>query len=138
MMAHRHTALVVEDEPAIRELIVDVLAQEGFAAHQAEDGAEALRLLEQRPHDYCVMLLDCMLPTVAGVEVLRYLRRHDAGVPVIAMSASQGHHAEAIRPRSPDRGGDGPVCPAGGDPARLLAARAESTPRLPRRRPPGR
>jgi DNA-binding response OmpR family regulator len=97
MMAHRHTALVVEDEPAIRELIVDVLAQEGFAAHQAEDGAEALRLLEQRPHDYCVMLLDCMLPTVAGVEVLRYLRRHDAGVPVIAMSASQGHLAEAIQ-----------------------------------------
>ena len=94
-MAHQHTALIVEDEPAIRELIADVLTLEGFAVDEAADGVEALDLIDQQPEDYCLLLVDCMLPNLPGADVLRHVRASDAVVPVIAMSASQWHLAEA-------------------------------------------
>ena len=97
MQKHHHVALVVEDDRDIREMIVEVLGDEAFTVHAAEDGREALRLIDETMEGYCAVLLDLMLPHVSGVEVLRHLRSVDSDVRVIAMSASRDHIAEAIK-----------------------------------------
>jgi CheY-like chemotaxis protein len=97
--ADLHTVLVVEDEPPLRELMADVLRDEGYAVEEAEDGAEAIRLLGQhRPGTsaVCVVLLDMMLPEVDGIGVLRHLAAHGTYIPVVAMSASRERLAEAM------------------------------------------
>jgi DNA-binding response OmpR family regulator len=97
MRGHQHTALVVEDDEAIRGLLVEVLEQEGFAVHAADDGVAAIELLGEALGDYCVILLDLMLPKLSGLDVLRHIRRGDRDLSVIAMSASQAHLIEAIQ-----------------------------------------
>ncbi len=99
MVSPGHHVLLIEDDEAIRELIVDVLEAEGFILTVAPDGVAALGLLEQRPPDdrYCIILLDWMLPGAGGLEVLRHLQERGVGAPVIAMSASRDDLQEAIR-----------------------------------------
>jgi DNA-binding response OmpR family regulator len=65
-------ALVVEDEAAIRRVIVGYLQQEGFHVAEAGDGLRALDLAEADRPD--VIVLDLMLPGLDGVEVCRRLR----------------------------------------------------------------
>ena len=71
------TILVVEDEPAIQELIKLNLEQAGYTTVQATDAEQALVLVRARIPD--VVLLDWMLPGMSGVELARRLRadRHD-------------------------------------------------------------
>ncbi|MDH3263022.1 MAG: phosphate regulon transcriptional regulator PhoB [Paracoccaceae bacterium] len=87
-MADRHpTVLVVEDEPAQREVLVYNLEAEGFEVAKAGDGEEALTLVEEAPPD--VIVLDWMLPNVSGIEVCRRLksRPETRGLPIIMLSA---------------------------------------------------
>jgi CheY-like chemotaxis protein len=94
-----HTVLVVEDEPAVRQLVTDFLRDEGYEVEEARDGAEAIHRLDshQRRADHlCAVLLDMMLPRVDGVGVLRHLATVGAQVPVVAMSASREHLSAAL------------------------------------------
>ena len=79
--------LVVEDDHVIRELLVVNLKMEGHEAVTAVDGAEALRVVVDRPPD--VVLLDMMLPGVDGWEVAARMKGDDAtsSIPIIALSA---------------------------------------------------
>jgi DNA-binding response OmpR family regulator len=61
--------LVVEDDDAIRTLLVAALRREPFEVHAAANGAEALELT--RASDYAVILLDLMMPGCNGVEFLQ-------------------------------------------------------------------
>jgi len=61
--------LVVEDDDAIRALLVAALRREPFDVHAAVNGAEALALT--RSAEYAVILLDLMMPLVNGVEFLQ-------------------------------------------------------------------
>lgn len=61
--------LVVEDDDAIRALLVAALRREPFEVHAAINGAEALMLT--RASEYAVILLDLMMPTLSGVEFLK-------------------------------------------------------------------
>jgi len=70
----RARALVVEDEPDIRELISMHLSRNGFDVDSCDNGAEALRLI--RLHGYPLVLLDWMLPGSSGLEVLREIRKN--------------------------------------------------------------
>jgi DNA-binding response OmpR family regulator len=60
--------LVVEDDDAIRALLIAALRREPFDVHAAVNGAEALTLT--RSTEYAVILLDLMMPLVTGVEFL--------------------------------------------------------------------
>src|SRR5918997_768476 len=96
---HPHTILVVEDEPAVRELVADFLRDEGYTVEEVHDGAEAIRRLDSHRRDadhLCAVLLDMMLPRVDGVGVLRHLATVGAEVPVVAMSASREHLTVAL------------------------------------------
>src|SRR5256885_5945283 len=83
------TVLLVEDEPPVRELVAELLREEGYEVREARDGVEAIRTLDESllpSGRACLILLDMMLPRVDGVGVLRHLAERGAHVPVVAMS----------------------------------------------------
>ena len=81
------TVLVVEDEPAQREVLAYNLEAEGFAIAKAENGEEALVLVDETAPD--IIVLDWMLPNVSGIEVCRRLksRADTRNIPIIMLSA---------------------------------------------------
>jgi two-component system, OmpR family, phosphate regulon response regulator PhoB len=95
--------LVVEDEPAQREVLAYNLEAEGFRVTSADSGDEALLLVaEERPD---LIVLDWMLPGVSGIEICRRLksRAETRGVPVIMLSARS---EEVDRVRGLETGAD--------------------------------
>jgi len=82
-MAHE-TILVVDDEPAIVQVIRDRLLREGFQVRAAGSGIAALAAAGD-PLD--LVILDLMLPDLDGFEVLRRLRQQGLDLPVIILTA---------------------------------------------------
>lgn len=89
--------LVVDDEAAIRNLLDDLLGDEGYEVCTASNGRAALELVQRERPD--LILMDVMMPELDGQETLRRLRAVPelAVVPVILMSA-----AASITPDSAD------------------------------------
>src|SRR5690348_1070640 len=83
------TILVVDDDPDLRETLVDVLTDVGFEVVSAEHGAAALQLVAQRDVRPNVILLDVMMPVMDGptFAVERKKEPRLATVPVIALTA---------------------------------------------------
>ena len=81
------TVLLVEDEPAQREVLAYNLEAEGFVVQRATNGEEALMLVAENPPD--LILLDWMMPHVSGLEVCRRLkmRPETRAIPIIMLSA---------------------------------------------------
>ena len=88
--------LVVEDEPAQREMLVYNLQVEGFRVTAATTGDEGLAAIAEDPPD--VVVLDWMLPHVSGIEVCRRIRAkpETRGLPVIMLSA-RGEELDRVR-----------------------------------------
>ncbi|MBF9058675.1 phosphate regulon transcriptional regulatory protein PhoB [Rhodobacterales bacterium HKCCSP123] len=86
-MAGEPTVLVVEDEPAQREVLAYNIQAEGYLVMTAEAGDEALDIVRETPPD--VIVLDWMLPHVSGIEVCRQLKMggETARIPIIMLSA---------------------------------------------------
>jgi two-component system phosphate regulon response regulator PhoB len=85
------TILVVDDDPAVRSLLVFVLHRAGHTAIEASCGAEACDAVGEQPRPSLV-LLDRMLPDVDGLEILRDWRRAPGTreLPVIMLTARAG------------------------------------------------
>ncbi|MBL9064444.1 phosphate regulon transcriptional regulator PhoB [Tabrizicola sp.] len=79
--------LLVEDEPAQRTVLAYNLEAEGFAVTQADNGEDALVLVDEEEPD--IIILDWMMPKVSGIEVCRRLkmRPETRGIPIIMLSA---------------------------------------------------
>lgn len=83
----KYKILVVDDDPNIRELIVETLGSDRYNAIEAGDGKEALRICELERPD--IIILDVMMPDLDGMEVCLRLRgeiltRH---IPIIMLTA---------------------------------------------------
>jgi CheY-like chemotaxis protein len=80
--------LLVEDNPINQELALDVLRRAGLVVSVANDGQEALDMLEAEPFDG--VLMDCQMPVLDGFAATRALRRQPRlrDLPVIAMTAN--------------------------------------------------
>ncbi len=79
--------LIVEDEPAIREMIRFALNREGYDVGEAEDVAQARRhIADHRPD---LIIVDWMLPDIPGIEFIRGLRREEIyrDIPLIMLTA---------------------------------------------------
>ncbi|MGA0059636.1 MAG: response regulator [Planctomycetota bacterium] len=79
--------LVVEDDPASREMLVRVVQRTGLPVREAVDGLEALAMIaEERPQ---LILLDLMMPRVDGFDFVERLRQSDRGaeIPVLVVTA---------------------------------------------------
>ena len=88
---HGAHVLLVEDDAPLREVVALILAEEGYRAHAAPDGAAALALLEAPDAPPVgAVLLDLRLPDMNGTEVARRLRngKGTGGIPVVALTAS--------------------------------------------------
>lgn len=79
-----NVVLVVDDEEGIREILTDILEDEGYRVVTAADGIAALTQLEAEPVD-CV-LLDVWLPGKGGLDVLAKIRESTPRLPVIVIS----------------------------------------------------
>ncbi|MBV9496057.1 MAG: response regulator [Acidobacteria bacterium] len=80
-----HTALVVEDDPAIRRLVGKLLARNGIEYDTAPDGRQAVEKL--RANRYSVVVLDLMVPETNGFEVIEIIKKERMNVPVAVVSA---------------------------------------------------
>jgi CheY-like chemotaxis protein len=80
------TVLVVDDEPLIRDLLVQFLSLRGYRALGVKDGFEALSMVEHASPD--LILLDLLMPGMDGVEVLRQLRQREYTGGVIIITGS--------------------------------------------------
>jgi two-component system phosphate regulon response regulator PhoB len=88
--------LVVEDEPAQREVLAYNLAAEGYSVRQASDGEEAMMLIDEAAPD--LIILDWMMPLLSGIEVCRRIktRAETRDIPVIMLSA-RSEEVDAVR-----------------------------------------
>jgi two-component system, OmpR family, response regulator MprA len=79
------TVLVVDDEPAIREVIATLLEDEGYLVRHAKDGLEALDTIDGDEIDLIVS--DVVMPRLDGASLVRKLRVRGYVMPVVLMSA---------------------------------------------------
>ena len=85
--AARPVILIAEDEPFIVESLTFLFERQGYAVESVRDGAVALARLAVDPPD--LLILDTMIPSENGFDVLRQLRQmpHGQGVPVLVLTA---------------------------------------------------
>src|SRR5687767_8501354 len=95
-MAACRTVLVVDDDPAIRESLGEVLGDEGFQVVYAENGRMALEYLRACADPPCLVLLDLMMPVMNGWEFCREKEQDPAleDVKVVVISAMPGPEAK--------------------------------------------
>jgi DNA-binding response OmpR family regulator len=79
------SALVVDDDPTVGDVVGAYLLRAGFHVRRANDGVTALSLAAETTPD--VVVLDLMLPGIGGLEVCRQLRRDHPRVPVVMLTA---------------------------------------------------
>ncbi|MEI4195012.1 phosphate regulon transcriptional regulator PhoB [Roseovarius sp. E0-M6] len=103
MSADQPCVLLVEDEPAQREILSYNLEADGFRVEMAENGEEALVMVDEVAPD--IIVLDWMLPTLSGIEVCRQLKTRNAtrATPIIMLSARS---EEVDRVRGLETGAD--------------------------------
>jgi DNA-binding response OmpR family regulator len=85
--------LLVEDETRLAHALRRGLTADGFTVEVAHDGAIGLE--EARHGDFDAVLLDVMLPTLSGYDVVRTLRQEENWVPVLMLSAKDGEYDQA-------------------------------------------
>ena len=79
--------LVVDDDPAIRELLQEMLSQKkDYAVQVARDGKEAL--LKVRKESFELVLTDLGMPQMDGIQLLKELRKEDCGMKVIVITGT--------------------------------------------------
>lgn len=99
----RRTALVVDDDDAIRDLAALILEALGYTALVASNGLEALHILERHPH-IDVVLLDLLMPVMNGETALHAIRQSWPATAVIVIS---GFDAVTVHERLGDSPPDG-------------------------------
>jgi two-component system cell cycle sensor histidine kinase/response regulator CckA len=90
--ARKRVALVVDDEPIVRQTVCAALERGGFTVLTAESGAQAVEVARQRAGEIDMVLLDLAMPGMDGVETLDRLREQRPDLPIAICSG----HAEAL------------------------------------------
>jgi len=87
-MTDKGVILVVDDTPVIRELLFEILSEEGYRVHAAENGELALASVTAGPPE--LILMDIRIPGMDGFEVLRQLKAHQDSrdIPIILISGN--------------------------------------------------
>lgn len=79
--------LVVEDDAQFRQMLAQMLSQDGHQVSMAGDGMEALQLLERINPD--LIITDILMPNKDGIETIMELSQRGCGVPIIAISGGR-------------------------------------------------
>lgn len=78
------SVLIIEDEPRVRDLLIEALRQWDLTSTTARSGEEALRFIDQHPAD--ILLIDLNLPGIGGIQTLRELRQRGIDAPAIILT----------------------------------------------------
>jgi sulfite reductase subunit B len=97
LFMQKHSVLIVDDEPIVRESIRDWLKDAGYNVSTAQDGEEALKLAEKQ--DFSVLITDIRLPGQSGLSVLKLIKDKRPWIKSIIITAypSEETTAEANR-----------------------------------------
>src|SRR5919205_1972252 len=87
MLQRANQVLVIDDDEAAREILVELLGRVGYHAFAAADGRSGLDHLNSAAMPPQAVLLDLRMPGIDGFEVLRRYRAQGGQAPVIALSA---------------------------------------------------
>lgn len=94
MNQKKHTALIVDDEPDILELLDITLSRMGIKTYSAENISQAKELIKQHKFDIC--LTDMRLPDGNGIELIKHIQENVVSLPV-AMITAHGNMEFAIK-----------------------------------------
>ena len=86
----RETILLVEDEPAVRQLFSMALARSGYKVHEARNGQEALKMFDQHGDAVDLLLTDMRMPFVGGADLARQLRARRKTLKLLCISGYAG------------------------------------------------
>jgi CheY-like chemotaxis protein len=86
--------LVVDDEPAIREILVETLTNSGYRVVTACDGSDALAVYDAHQLEVALVLTDISMPGLDGEALIAALRERDPRLPIVASSGL--HRAEGL------------------------------------------
>jgi DNA-binding response OmpR family regulator len=89
--------LIVDDDPAIRQILSALLKRDGTECDIAEDGEQAIAKLQQNRYD--VVLLDLLMPRVDGVGVIAYMKESSIITPVVVISAVMDDRVDTLDPQ---------------------------------------
>lgn len=96
--------LVVEDNGALRRLMLRILTGSGYGVLEASTGAQALELFRQRSPSVDLAIIDMVMPGLSGLDVAAEMERHQPGMKILYISGYASSVAiESISRRSPDR-----------------------------------
>jgi two-component system OmpR family response regulator len=84
-LENKKTILVVEDTIEIREELVSVLKMENFLVLEANNGCEALEIMENQTTD--IIVTDLLMPIMGGEELIKTINSKNINIPIIIMSA---------------------------------------------------
>ncbi len=86
-MGSEHLVLIADDDHSIREILAELLEDEGYEVLVASDGDVAISLLERATP--CIVLLDLMMPRISGWEVFEHMQSIERlrRIPVCILSA---------------------------------------------------
>ena len=86
----RETILLVEDEPAVRQLFSVALSRAGYKVHEARNGQEALKVFDQHGDSVDLLLTDMRMPFMGGGELARQLRARRRTLKLLCISGYAG------------------------------------------------
>lgn len=85
------TILLVEDEPAVRQLFAAALSRAGYAVHEARNGQEAMKVFDQHGDSIDLLLTDMRMPYMGGAELAQHLRARRRTLKLLCISGYPGH-----------------------------------------------
>jgi two-component system cell cycle sensor histidine kinase/response regulator CckA len=86
----RETILLVEDEPAVRQLFAHALTRAGYTVLEARNGQEALKVFDRQGDTIDLLLTDMRMPYMGGAELMEQLRRRRKSLKLISISGYPG------------------------------------------------
>ncbi len=78
-------ALLLDDDAVFRELVASALSAEGYRVHEAPQGRQAMRLLQE--HDFDILIVDGLLPDTSGPKWIEAVRQQGVDLPIVFVSA---------------------------------------------------
>jgi DNA-binding NtrC family response regulator len=82
-----NTILVVDDEPAVLRFSQAVLSKAGFQTLTARDGVDGLAVYRAHKAEICLILSDCIMPRMNGIEMAEEIKREDAEAKILLITA---------------------------------------------------
>jgi two-component system cell cycle sensor histidine kinase/response regulator CckA len=90
----RETILLVEDEPAVRQLFAQALTRAGYRIYEARNGEEAIKVFDEHGDAIDLLLTDMRMPYMGGAELAQHLRARSQSLKLICISGYPGSEGD--------------------------------------------